>query len=54
MWSGGVIDTHDGCDLINVVYQLRHLNRIIVRLEMSSPFRELHREDRENFITNAI
>jgi len=54
MWSGGVINTCDGHDFVNVVYQSRHLNRIIARLEMFSPFRELHREDRENFITSAI
>jgi hypothetical protein len=54
MWSGGVIDTHDGRDLVNVVFQSRHLNKIITRLEMSGPFKDLHREDRENFITNAI
>ncbi len=54
MWSGGVIDTHDGRDLVNVVFQSMHLNRIIAGLKMSGPFRELHREDRENFITNAI
>ncbi|CAM6038178.1 unnamed protein product [Sphagnum compactum] len=54
MWSGGVIDTRDGRDLVNVVFQSRHLNRIIAGLEVSSPFRDLHREDRENFITNAI
>jgi hypothetical protein len=54
MWSGGVIDTRDGRNLVNVVFQSRHLNRIVAGLEMSGPFRELHREDRENFITNAI
>jgi hypothetical protein len=54
MWSGGVINTCDGRDLVNVVFQSRHLNRIIVGLEMSGPFRDLHREDREYFITNAI
>jgi hypothetical protein len=31
MWSGGVIDTRDGRDLVNVVFQSRHLNRIIAR-----------------------
>jgi hypothetical protein len=54
MWSGGVIDTHDGHDLINVVYQSKHLNRIIVGLEISGPFRELHQEDKKNFIMIAI
>jgi hypothetical protein len=47
MWSGGVINTCDGHDFVNVVYQSRHLNKIIARLEMFSPFRELHREDRK-------
>jgi hypothetical protein len=54
IWSGGVIDTCDGCDLVNVVFQFGHLNKIIARLETCSPFRELHQEDRENFITSAI
>ncbi len=54
MWSGSVIDIHDDRDLVNVVFQSRHLIRIIVGLEMSGPFRDLHRKDRENFITNAI
>ncbi len=54
MWSGGVINTCDGRDLVNAVYQSRHLNRTILGLEMSSPFRELHRENRENFITSSI
>ncbi len=53
MWSGGIIDTRDGHDLINVVFQSRHLNRMIAGLEMSGPFRDLHRKDRENFIMNA-
>jgi hypothetical protein len=42
-----------GHDLVNVIFQSRHLNKIIVGLEMSSPFRDLHREDRENFIMSA-
>jgi hypothetical protein len=54
MWSGGIIDTHDGRDLVNVVFQSKHLNRIIPGLEMFGPLRDLHRKDRENFITNAI
>jgi hypothetical protein len=54
MWSGGVSDIHGGRDLVNVVFQSRHLNKIIIRLEMFGFFRELHLEDRENFITNAI
>jgi hypothetical protein len=41
MWSGSVIDTRDGRDFVNVVFQFRHLNRIIIGLEMSSPFRDL-------------
>jgi hypothetical protein len=54
MWSGGIIDTRDGHDLVNVVFQSRHLNRIMAKLEMSGPFRDLHREYRENFVMNAI
>jgi len=54
MWSGGVIDIRDGHDLVNVVFQSRHLNRIMAGLEMSSPFRDLHQEDREAFVVNAI
>jgi hypothetical protein len=42
MWSGGVIDICHGYDLVNVVFQSRHLNRIIARLEMFGPFKELH------------
>jgi len=42
MWNGGVIDTRDGHDLVNVVFQSRHLNKIMARLEMSGPFRDLH------------
>jgi len=42
MWNGGVIDTRDGHDLVNVVFQSKHLNRIMARLEMSGPFRDLH------------
>ncbi len=53
-WSGGVIDTCDGHDLVNVVFQSRHLNRIIAGLEMSCPFRDLHREDREDFVMSVI
>jgi hypothetical protein len=53
MWSGGVIDIRDGHDLVNVVFQSKHLNRIIVGLEMFGPFKDLHREDRENFIMSA-
>jgi hypothetical protein len=53
MWSGGVIDTRDGHDLVNVVFQFRHLNRITATLEMSCPFRDLHKKDRENFIMTA-
>jgi hypothetical protein len=54
MWSGGVINIRDGCDLINVVFQSRHLNRIIARLEMFCPFRNLHRKNKKIFITNVI
>jgi hypothetical protein len=54
MWSGGVIDTRDGCDLVNVIFQFRHLNKIIAWLEMSGPFKDLHCENRENFIMNVI
>jgi hypothetical protein len=54
MWSGGVIDTHDGHDIVNVVFQSRHLNKIMAGLEMSGPFRDLHREDRVDFVVNAI
>ncbi len=42
MRSGGIIDICDGHDLINVVFQSRHLNKTIARLEMSGSFRELH------------
>jgi hypothetical protein len=54
MWSGNVIDICDGHDLVNVVFQFKHLSIIIVRLEMYGLFRDLHREDKKNFITNAI
>ncbi len=54
MWSGGIIDIHDGHDLVNVIFQSRHLNRIMARLEMSGPFRDLHREDKEDFVMSVI
>jgi hypothetical protein len=54
MWSGGVIDIHDGHDLVNVVFQSMHLNRIIARLEMFNPFKDLHRKDRDNIIMSAV
>jgi hypothetical protein len=54
MWSGSVIDTRDGRDHIIVVFQSKQLNRIIAGLEMSGPFRDLHQEDKENFIMSAI
>jgi len=54
MCSEGIIDSCDGCDLVNVVFQSRHLNKIIVRLEMFGPFKDLHRKDKDNFITNTI
>jgi hypothetical protein len=54
MWSGGIIDIRDGHDLINVIFQSMHLNRIMSGLEMSGPFTDLHREDKENFVMSAI
>jgi hypothetical protein len=54
MWSGNVINTRDGQDFINVVFQSKHLNRIIAELEMLSPFRDLCQKDKENFIMSAI
>jgi hypothetical protein len=42
MWSEGVIDTYDGRDLVNVVFQSKHLNKIIARLEMYGPFKDLY------------
>jgi hypothetical protein len=42
MWSESVIDTCDGCDFINVVFQSRHLNMIIIGLKLFSPFKYLH------------
>jgi len=54
MWSGGVIDTYDGCDFVKVIFQSRHLNRIIAGLEMFGPFIDLHQKNRKNFITNVI
>jgi hypothetical protein len=54
MWSGSVIDTRDGHDLVNVVFQSRHLNRIMTGLEMSGPFRYLHQKNREDFVMSAI
>jgi hypothetical protein len=42
MWSGGIIDIRDGHDLVNVIFQSRHLNTMIAGLEMSNPFRDLH------------
>jgi hypothetical protein len=42
MWSGNVINIRDGRDLVNVVFQSRHLNKIIAGLEMFGPFRDLH------------
>jgi hypothetical protein len=43
MWSGGVIDICDGHDLVNVVFQSKHLNRIMAGLEMSGPFEKIGR-----------
>jgi len=54
MWNGGVSDTHDGRDFVHVIFQFKHLNKIIIGLEMFGLFRELHWEDKKNFITNAI
>jgi hypothetical protein len=54
MWSGGIIDTRDGHDLVNVVFQSKHLNRIMAGLEMSDPFRDFPRENREDFVMSAI
>ncbi len=54
MWSGSIIDICDDCDLINVIFQSGHLNKIIARLEMFGPFKNLHWKNSENFITNAI
>jgi len=54
MWSGGVIDTCDDHDLVNVVFQSRHLNRIMAGLEMFGLFRDLHRKDKEEFVMSAI
>jgi len=53
MCTGGVINTRDGHDLVNVIFQSRHLNRMIAGLEMSGPFRNLHQEDKEIFIMSA-
>ncbi len=41
MWSGGVINTRDGHDFMNVIFQSNHLNRMIARLEMFNPFKDL-------------
>jgi hypothetical protein len=41
-------------NLVNVFFQSKHLYRIIVGLEMFIPFRELHQEDKENFIRRVI
>jgi hypothetical protein len=41
MWNGGVIDTCDGHNFANVVFQSKHLNKIIVGLEMFGFFRDL-------------
>jgi hypothetical protein len=42
MWNRGVIHIRDNSDLVNVIFQSRHLNRIIARFEMFGPFKELH------------
>jgi len=52
--NGGIINTRDGHDLVNVVFQSKHLNRIMAGLEMCGRFRNLHREDREDFVVSAI
>jgi hypothetical protein len=41
-------------DIVNVIFQSKNLNRIIAWLEMSSSFRYLHQEDKNNFFTNVI
>ncbi len=50
----GIINIRDGHDLVNVVFQSKHLNKIIVGLKMFGIFKKLHKKDRDNFITNAI
>jgi hypothetical protein len=42
MWSGGVIDIRDGHDLVNVIFQSKHLNKIIAGLEMFGSFKDLY------------
>jgi len=42
MWNEGDIGIHDGRDFINVVFQSKHLNKIIARLKLSSPFKNIH------------
>jgi hypothetical protein len=42
MWNGRIIDIRDGYDIVNVVFQSRHLNRIIAGLQMFGPFKDLH------------
>ncbi len=37
-----MIDTRDGHDFVNVIFQSKHLNKMIAGLEMSGPFRDLH------------
>ncbi len=54
MWNGGVIDTCDDRDFLNAIFQFKHLNKITIGLEMFNPFRYLHWEDMENFITSVI
>jgi hypothetical protein len=53
MWNG-VIDICDGRDLVNVLFQFRHLKKIIAGLKMFSPFKDLHQKDKEDFITIVI
>ncbi len=53
-WNENIVDIHDRHELVDVIFQSIHLNRIIAGLEMFGPFRDLHRKGSDNFITNAI
>jgi hypothetical protein len=39
MWNGGIINTRDGRDFVNIIFQSRHLNRIITQLKLFGPFK---------------
>jgi hypothetical protein len=54
MWSGSVFNIRDGHDIMNVVFQCKHLNRIIISLQMSGFLKELHWKYEDNFIMSAI